>query len=141
MTNRTNFATIHRSPTVDEYNALRSLAQWPAFQEPVVRKALANSLYCVCIELDSAIVGMGRIAGDNAIYLHILDVIVHPDYQRKGVGKLLMRALMGYVDMVANQNTNIGLMCSKGREEFYKGFGFITRPDEKFGSGMIKIIT
>ena len=135
-----NFTTVNRSPTVDEYNALRSLAQWPTFQEPLVRKALANSLYCVCIELDDVIVGMGRIAGDNAIYLHILDVIVHPAYQRKGIGTLIMNALMGYVDTVASKNTNIGLMCSKGREEFYKGFGFITRPDEKFGAGMIRIV-
>jgi GNAT superfamily N-acetyltransferase len=136
-----NFSTVNRSPTIDEYNTLRSLAQWPTFQEPVVRKALANSLYCVCIELDGAIVGMGRIAGDNAIYLHILDVIVHPEYQRKGIGTLIMNALMGYVETVASENTNIGLMCSQGREEFYKGFGFITRPDEKFGAGMIKIVT
>jgi GNAT superfamily N-acetyltransferase len=84
---------------------------------------------------------MGRIAGDNAIYLHILDVIVHPAHQRKGIGTLIMSALMEYVDTVASKNTNIGLMCSKGREEFYKGFGFITRPDEKFGAGMITIIT
>jgi hypothetical protein len=52
-----------------------------------------------------------------------------------------MNALMGYVNTVASKNTNVGLMCSKGREEFYKGFGFITRPDEKFGAGMIKIVT
>ena len=136
-----NFTTVNRSPTVDEYNTLRSLAQWPTFQEPLVRKALANSLYCVCIELDNAIVGMGRIAGDNAIYLHVLDVIVHPAYQRKGIGTLIMNALMKYVDTVASKNTNVGLMCSKGREEFYKGFGFIARPDEKFGAGMIRIIT
>ena len=135
-----NFTTVLRPPTVDEYNYLRSLAQWPTFQEPVVRKALDNSLFCVCIELDGTIVGMGRIAGDTAIYLHILDVIVHPAYQRKGIGTLIMRALMRYVDTVGNKNTNIGLMCSKGREEFYKGFGFITRPDEKFGAGMIKIL-
>jgi hypothetical protein len=30
-------------------------------------------------------------------------------------------------------------MCSKGREDFYKDFGFAERPSEKFGAGMIKI--
>ena len=31
-------------------------------------------------------------------------------------------------------------MSSKGRENFYKSFGFIERPNEKFGAGMIKIV-
>ena len=31
-------------------------------------------------------------------------------------------------------------MCSKGRENFYEGFGFVQRPNKRFGAGMIKIV-
>ena len=131
----------HRLPTPTEYNELRRLAQWPTFSETIVKEALANSLFGVVIHDEQGqILGMGRVLGDNAIYLHVQDVIVRPACQKMGIGKLLMHELLGYVKKVAGQNTNVGLMSSKGRENFYKSFGFIERPNEKFGAGMIKIV-
>ena len=129
-----------RFPTTKEYNELRQLAQWPTFDEELIREALANSLFSVAIENETGqIIGMGRVLGDKAIYLHIQDVIVRPQFQRQGIGKLIMNELLQYVDSIGGKTTNIGLMSSKGREKFYKSFGFIERPSEKFGSGMIKI--
>jgi GNAT superfamily N-acetyltransferase len=134
------FTLQYRLPTIIEYNELRSLAGWPTVEISLVEEALSNTLFSVCVHDDEGVIrGMGRIVGDNALYLHILDVIVHPDFQRQGLGKLMMEALLSYTEKVGGKNTNIGLMCSKGREEFYKAFGFSIRPSEKFGAGMIKI--
>lgn len=130
----------HRNPTLGEYNELRLLAGWPLLGEEMVRTGLSNSIFSVVVlNENDLITGMGRILGDHAIYFHIQDVIVRPEYQRQGVGKLIMNELMDYLDRVGGKYTNIGLMCSKGREDFYKQFGFIERPNDKFGSGMIKI--
>lgn len=130
-----------RLPTVAEYNELRNLAQWPTFQENIVLKALSNSLFSVVVhDEDGQILGMGRILGDNAIYLHIQDVIVRPTSQSLGIGKIIMTELLHYVNEVGTVNTNVGLMCSKGREQFYKAFGFEERPSERFGAGMIRIL-
>ena len=134
-----NLRLTYRKPTIAEYNELRTLAGWPTYEALVVKTALENSLFSVCVEADKTIVGMGRVVGDNAIYLHIQDVIVHADFQRQGIGKLIMDALLKYTEEVAGRNTNIGLMCSKGREDFYKEFGFKIRPSEEFGAGMIMI--
>jgi GNAT superfamily N-acetyltransferase len=129
-----------RSPTVSEFNMLRQLAEWPVFEEERARKGLANSLFSVCVlDGSNALAGFGRIVGDGAIYLHISDVIVHPGHQRKGIGKMIMTELMSWTDEVAGKHTNIGLMCSKGREKFYADLGFVERPSEKFGAGMIII--
>jgi ribosomal protein S18 acetylase RimI-like enzyme len=133
------FTVKHRMPSVSEYNELRALVEWPTFPAEIVKEALANSLFGVCVEGDDKVIGMGRVVGDKVVYFHLLDVIVHPQFQRKGIGKLLMTALMDRVEKRATRHTNIGLMASKGREEFYKPFGFIERPDAKFGAGMIKI--
>ncbi|HTE30222.1 MAG TPA: GNAT family N-acetyltransferase [Chryseolinea sp.] len=129
-----------RKPTVEEYAELRQLAGWPAFQPGVIKVALKNTLYAVVV-LDGkgVILGMGRVIGDAAIYLHIQDVIVRPEFQKQGIGKLIMIELLKYIDKTAIVNTNIGLMCSKGREDFYKAFGFTERPSDMYGSGMIKI--
>src|SRR5687768_3378078 len=123
---------VIRTPSVAEYNEMRSLAGWPTFESALIKTALSNTLFSVCVEDSGNIVGMGRVVGDNAIYLHIQDVIVHPDFQRKGIGKLIMDALLNYTEQVAGKNTNVGLMCSKGREDFYKAFGFRIRPSDKF---------
>jgi ribosomal protein S18 acetylase RimI-like enzyme len=131
----------HQLPTVREYNELRMLVQWPTYDEQLVAKALANSLFSVVIhDSHGQILGMGRILGDNAIYLHIQDVIVRPACQGQGIGKLIMTELLNYIEEVGQVNTNVGLMCSKGREEFYRSFGFDERPNDRFGAGMIKIL-
>ena len=109
----------HRLPTVEEYNALRLAVGWPTFEEHLVQRGLANTLYgVIAIQEGGKVIAMGRIVGDDAIYMHIQDVI------KQSAGK----------------NTNVGLMCSKGREDFYRSFGFVDRPNEKYGSGMIKVI-
>ncbi len=136
------FAVEKRLPTVAEYNHLRKLAEWPVIESDRASKGIANSLFGVCIVNENkSVVGMGRIAGDDAIYLHILDVIVHPEFQRRGIGKMVMKELINYVEKVAGKNTQIGLMASKGREKFYSDLGFMTRPNQQQGAGMIKIIS
>jgi ribosomal protein S18 acetylase RimI-like enzyme len=101
---------------------------------------LERSLFGVCVMNRDRIVGMGRVVGDGSIYFHIQDVVVDAMHPRSGVGKILMEEMMKYVNETAGPNANIGLMCSKGRERFYEGFGFTIRPGEKFGAGMIKIV-
>ena len=75
-----------------------------------------------------------------APFIYIQDVIVRPEYQRKGIGSLIMKELLSFAEKSGGKHTNIGLMCSKGREAFYKDFGFIERPNENFGAGMFKIL-
>lgn len=133
---------VHRLPPAEEYNALRRSVEWPVFDSETVDRALANTLFsAVAIGEAGQVIGMGRVLGDNAIYFHIQDVIVRSDCKGQGIGNLLMQALLDYVASRSSLNTNIGLMCSKDREPFYRNFGFIDRPNEKFGSGMIKIVS
>jgi ribosomal protein S18 acetylase RimI-like enzyme len=136
-----DFSIQKRLPSVEEFNYLRQLAEWPVIDPLRAKKGLENSLFGVCaVDSNQSVIGMGRIAGDDAIYLHILDVIVHPKYQRKGIGKMLMMELLKYAESVAGKNSHIGLMASKGREQFYRDLGFAERPNEKQGAGMVKVI-
>ena len=135
-----DYTLIKRLPRPAEFNALRASVEWPTFSIDRVEKALEGSLFGVVVEdVNGEAIAMGRVLGDGAIYFHIQDVIVHPSGQGRGLGKMVMDALMVYVDSVSVKNTNIGLMCSKGREGFYRSFGFLDRPAERFGAGMIMI--
>lgn len=116
----------YQNPTIGEYNDLRKSVNWPTFAPSLVARALANSLFSVVAHDNGQISGMGRIVGDGAVYSHIQDVIVRPEYQRKG--SLIKKKLLIFAERSGGKHTNIGLLCGQGREEFYKDFGFIERP-------------
>ena len=85
---------------------------------------------------------MGRIVGDGAVICYIQDLIVLPEYHGRGVGSMLMKQLKTYVASLAADGEEImfDLMCAKGREGFYEKHGFIARPTEKLGPGMIQYL-
>jgi ribosomal protein S18 acetylase RimI-like enzyme len=127
---------VGKLPTAEEYNRLRKAVGWGTCQEDVIDKALPNTLYGVCAYQADELVGMARIIGDGGLVFYIQDVIVHPDYQRQGIGTQMMDQVMAYLRAHASQNTIIGLMSAKGKEPFYEKYGFTNRPTDKLGSGM-----
>lgn len=130
------FTIIERIPTVEEYIKLRNSVGWGIAERESIQKGLSNSLYTVCIELRGDIIGMGRVIGDGALAYYIQDIIVLPEFQKQGVGRFIMDAIMQYLKKNSVPNTIVGLMAAKGVTAFYEKYGFIARPDEKHGPGM-----
>ena len=124
------------------YLNLRKSVAWKPLTEEQAEKAIAGSLLTVVAYDDDMPVGMGRIVGDGAVICYIQDLIVIPDYQGTGVGQAIMESLIDYVKEIRLPDTQImlDLMCATGREDFYKKYGFIARPTEKLGPGMIMYI-
>jgi GNAT superfamily N-acetyltransferase len=131
-----NYQIIEKLPSPEEYLYLRQLVGWNLLERDVVEKALPASLYCVCAVVDRTVIGMARIIGDGGLAYYIQDVIVIPEYQRKGIGTQLMNKIMEYIRTNAYNNSVIGLMAAKGKEPFYTRYGFTIRPDSNLGSGM-----
>ena len=88
-------------------------------------------------------VGMARIITDFGYTVFIADVVVLPAYQGKGIGGEILKRIMAYINgsIAPGQEKLINLMAVKGKEGFYKKFGFIERPDEKLGCGMTRWIS
>lgn len=86
---------------------------------------------------------MGRIIGDGARIFYIQDVVIHPDYQRIGIGTQIMEKLLNYIENLpfSSHNIMIGLMSAKGKEGFYERFGFRKRPNDYQGNGMMLSIS
>lgn len=65
--------------------------------------------------------------------------MVIPEYQRKQIGTGIMEELLKHIDEYKKVNPDIRtyLGASKGKESFYEKFGFISRPNEELGAGMI----
>lgn len=113
------------TPTLDEYISLCSSVGWKDFMNfDVAETSLRNSVFSVIIKDNNKVIGMGRIVGDGAIYYYIQDIIVHPKYQRFGIGKEIMNALMSYIETNAPNKAFIGLFASEGKVDFYEKYSF-----------------
>ena len=105
--------------------------------------ALKNSNYTISVEVDNQIVGMGRLIGDGARIFYLQDVFILPDYQGRGIGTIIVNKLLDYIKSVPLENCSImvGLMAAKNKESFYEKFGFIKRPNNVWGNGMMLLLS
>jgi GNAT superfamily N-acetyltransferase len=129
---------IEKFPEPKEYNYLRTAVGWGAYDEAVIDRFLPNSSYCVCAYDDGKIIGMARVVGDGGLVFYVQDVIVLPEFQRRGIGAQMMEKVLVYIEVHAHHNTIIGLMSAVGKEAFYERYGFAKRPTEKYGPGMTR---
>lgn len=127
-----------RSPTIYEYKKLRKSIGWWSTDEKATGLALENTIFSVVAKEKENIVGIGRIVGDGGLYYYIQDLIVHPEFQKIGIGKRLMGELMSYINSNAKPGAFIGLMAAKGLSKYYESYGFKER--DKDSPGMFQII-
>lgn len=130
---------INKTPTPNEFNDLTEAVNWGRRDNKIVEEALKHTLYSICAYDVDKLVGYGRIIGDKTIFLYIQDVMVIPEYQGKKIGTGIMKELLKQIAEYKKVNPNIRtyLGASKGKEEFYEKFGFISRPNDELGAGMI----
>jgi len=127
---------------VDTYLTLRRQVGWIELDRNQAQKALDNSVKIFTVYDDDKPIGMGRIVGDRSVISYIQDLIIIPEYQSRHIGSELIEKLKTFVieDTVPGTRMMLCLMCAKGREAFYEKHGFIARPTEKLGPGMIQYI-
>lgn len=101
------------------------------------RKALQNGLINVSALYNGELVGMGRLVGDGAMYWYLQEIIILPQFQRKGIGTMIVNHLVDYAkaNSITGKFTTIGGVSAKGKEPFYEKMGF-----EVISNGMIKMI-
>lgn len=130
---------INKIPSVEEYNYLNDIVGWGKRENKIVEEALKNTIYAVCVYDEEKIIGFGRIIGDKTIFLYIQDIIVIPKYQKMKIGTGILNNILEKVKEYRKINPGIRvyLGASKGKEKFYERFGFVSRPNEELGAGMI----
>lgn len=130
---------IEQTPSADEFNYLTNSVGWGIREKNIIEEALKNTLYSLCVYDNDKLIGYGRIIVDKTIFLYIQDIMVIPEYQSKHIGTGIMNNLLNQINQYKKINPDIRtyLGASKGKESFYEKFGFISRPNEELGSGMI----
>lgn len=127
---------------VQVYLTLRKKVDWIELREEQAQRALENSIKIITVYEGDEPIGMGRIVGDGSVICYIQDLIIIPEYQDKHIGSQLIEKLKAFVDSITMPGTRmmLCLMCAKGREVFYHKHGFIARPTDNLGPGMIQYI-
>lgn len=133
---------IENDRNTDVYLSLRKAVNWKDLSREQAEKALQNSLYILTAYENEEPVGMGRIVGDGAVICYVQDLIVIPEKQSDGIGGMILSRLKEFVTQEGIPGTTMmfDLMCAKGRENFYEKHGFIARPTEDLGPGMIQYL-
>ena len=128
--------------SVADFNYLRKTVGWHEIEENQALTGIQNSAFIISAVHDNKTVGLTRVVGDGGYVMIIVDVIVLPEYQGKGIGKTMMQKAIEYIknSLQEGQFVFVNLMSAKGRESFYSQFGFEMRPNEKFGAGMTQWI-
>lgn len=124
--------------TGEEYNELRLSVDWKPLTPGQAERGLTHTAFVVAARDSKRIVGMGRMLFDFGYTAYLGDVIVRPEYQGQGIGTEIVTRLKDMTMEAAEQGDKIMFIlgAAKGKEEFYKKFGFKERPNDFSGSGM-----
>ena len=118
--------------------ALYAAVGWTNYtQRPeMLRRAFAGSLCTLCAYDGGRIAGLVRAVGDGASVLYVQDLLVLPEYQRRGLGGRLLRELLArypdvYQTMLLTDDT-------PEHAAFYEHAGFTNAA--KYGCGAYLIV-
>jgi ribosomal protein S18 acetylase RimI-like enzyme len=129
------YVILEGRPAPQNYHDIRKLAGMTPPPLEAVPKSLANSLFMVVAYerkhmLDDAtpgpeqeVVAMGRLVGDGSLFLIMVDVCVHPDHQRQGLGKRIVQGLCDYIDEHAPL-AYVSMVADKPAQQLYPRYGF-----------------
>ena len=96
----------------------------PTFEQ--VELGLKNTLFRVSVWDDDQVIGMARMNGDLGLNYYIKDVVVRPEYQGRGIGRMLINALLQFINDNGIPGTEIfvELCAMPDKIPFYEKFGF-----------------
>ncbi len=105
-----------------DWNALREtlmLVGMACFDAEKHRRAFEASYVSVFVYHDDSLVGFGRAISDGEYEAAVYDIAVHPDFQGKGLGRLIMQRITEKLSFC-----NLILFANPGKEGFYEKHQF-----------------
>lgn len=88
--------------------------------------AMKHTLFRISVWDGNKIVAMARMNGDLGLDYYIKDVVVRPEYQRKGIGRMMINELLKFINDNGVKETEIfvELCAMPDKIPFYEKFGF-----------------
>lgn len=130
--------TYENTINYKDYNRLRDEVKWGALSDEQAQIGLKNSAYIISCKDGDKVIAAARLIWDGGYVAYICDVMVSPEYQKKGIGKYMITNILDYWknQLKDGWKIMITLVAAKEKEEFYRKFGFEKRPTEILGCAM-----
>ena len=109
--------------SAEDYCTLRKSVKFYDIPVEHVQRALDKSDYIITASVNGNAVGMARFISDGTQIL-IMDVIVHPDYQGKGIGRGLMERMREYIESIDYDRMLVNLLTDDSKIGFYEKLGY-----------------
>lgn len=92
------FMPFHEQKCIDEQSLLELYGSvgWTAYttDSKQLMKAVEQSLKVITVWQEKELIGLIRSVGDGETILYIQDLLVHPTYQKQGIGTALMKKMV-----------------------------------------------
>ena len=97
---------------------------WTAYtdQPEVLRKGFENSMLTLAAYEGDLLLGIIRAVGDGHTVVFVQDILVFPEYQRKGIGSALLQAILDRYSHV--RQIELATDNTPKTIAFYKSMGF-----------------
>jgi GNAT superfamily N-acetyltransferase len=93
------------------------------------RAALRGSIFLAAARSEGKLVGLLRLIGDGGYVLHVADLEVRPDFQKRGIGRRLMEMGIAFAGQKRiGSGDNLGeftLFANTGADRFYEKQGMV----------------
>lgn len=88
--------------------------------------AMKHTLFRISVWDGEKIAAMARMNGDLGLDYYIKDVVVRPEYQHKGIGRMMINELLKFINDNGVKGTEIFVeLCAvPDKIPFYEKFGF-----------------
>lgn len=123
-THNVDYSIERRTPNLEEYLHLRKTAGLTPFSRAAAEMGLKGTIFAVVVLHDGQAVGMGRLIGDGGCFFQVTDIAVHPDHQGRGLGKLIMAAVMEHVNSNLSATAFVSLIADVPANRLYEKVGF-----------------
>lgn len=114
----------YHKPSAKDYISLRLKTNMGTKDIEKAEIALNNSLFIISLWEDNKMVGFGRIVGDEGITYVVSDIMVDPDYQGKGLGKIIMQEIDLYFKENTDEYAYVCLIANKPADRLYAQYDF-----------------
>ena len=110
---------------LEEYISILKAVEWKIPTIRLLKISLEKGKNVKCV-VDGKTIGMARFVTDGGYAGLLMDVVVIPEYQGYGYGKLLVKSLIDSIKdgLEDNEEIMIQLLSATGKQSFYNLFGF-----------------
>ena len=133
---RGEYRLVVGTPDAETYRRLRRVTGLSEKTAEAAARGLPNTLYAVTIAWNNETVGMGRVIGDGGCFYQITDIAVEPAHQGRGLGKLIMQALVDHLRATAPNSAYASLIADGPAKHLYAKYGFEDVAPESIGMAL-----